>query len=177
MWDDVPVIAIFGVLMAIGTARSQATYWLARWVTEATADDTAPNGSMRARFAAWLQRPLLVRTRRMLQGWGLPLVTLSYVTVGLQTAILASAGVLRISWWRFTIAQLVGTVGWAAFYTLIGAAAWKAVLGGLSGTTWLIIILAIGLGMLAMYLTTRAQVRRRDIRRQTIDKQSATNSS
>lgn len=162
MWDDVPVLVIFAVLWTIGTLRSQATYWLARWVTEAAADDTARPGSIRARFAGWLERPLLIRARILLEGWGSPLVALCYLTVGLQTAVLASAGVLRMHWVRFTIAQVIGATGWAAFYTVIGATAWQAVLGGLSGTTWLIIAVAIGLVMLATYLVKQTQVRRRE---------------
>lgn len=162
MWDDVPVLVIFVVLWAIGTLRSQATYWLARWVTEAAADDTARPGSIRARFAAWMERPLLVRARTLLEGWGSPLIALCYLTVGLQTAVLASAGVLRMHWVRFTVAQVIGATGWAAFYTLVGAAAWQAVLGGLSGTMWLAIAAAAGLVMLGTYLIKQALVRRRE---------------
>jgi membrane protein DedA with SNARE-associated domain len=161
MWDDVPVLVILLVLWAIGTLRGQATYWLARWVTEATADEGARPGSFRAGFAAWLQRPFLIRARTMLEGWGSPLVALCYLTVGLQTAVLASAGVLRMHWLRFTVAQVIGALGWAGFYTLIGAAAWQAVLGGLSGTAWLLIGSAIGVLMLATYLLKQAQLKRR----------------
>ncbi|WP_134324641.1 DedA family protein [Cumulibacter soli] len=161
MWDDVPVTIIFVVLWSIAMLRGQATYWIARWATEATADGTALPDSFRARFAAWLQRPLLVRARRMLEGWGSPLIALCYLTVGLQTAVLASAGVLRMHWLRFTLAQVVGALGWAGFYTFVGASAWKAVLGGVSGTTWLLILAVIAVVMLGMYLVKRTLVRRR----------------
>lgn len=161
MWDDVPVLLIFVVLWTIATLRGQATYWLARWATEATADATARDGSFRAGFAAWLRRPLLLRARALLEGWGWPLVALCYLTVGLQTAVLAAAGVLRMRWSRFTLAQVLGALGWAGFYTLIGAAAWKAVLGGLSGTGWLLVLAAVGVLMLLTYLLKQHQVRRR----------------
>lgn len=162
MWDDVPILVIFAVLWAIGTLRGQATYWLARWVTEATADDTARDGSFRAGLAAWLERPLLKRARSMLEGWGSPLVALGYLTVGLQTAILASAGVLRMKWVRFTAAQVVGAIGWAGVYTFIGAAAWQAVLGGLSAAAWLSVAATIGVLMLATFLVKQTLVKRRE---------------
>lgn len=164
-WEDIPVLGIFAVLWTVAMLRGQATYALARWATEATIDETADETSFRARLAGWLNRPMPLRARRLLEGWGWPAISLSYLTVGLQTALLAAAGVLRMSWLKFTAAQFIGAVGWAAIYTTIGATAWQAVLGGVSGTTWLIIVAAIGLVLLATYTIKRIQERRRELRR------------
>lgn len=164
-WEGIPVVGIFAVLWAIAMLRGQATYWLARWATEAAADETAAEGSLRARFAGWLARPLVVRARRLLEGWGWPVVSLSYLTVGLQTAVLASAGVLRMAWPRFAAAQTLGALGWAMVYTTIGATAWQSVLGGASGWTWLLVLALAGLALGVTYLLKRAMLRRRQARR------------
>ena len=58
--------------------------------------------------------------------WGLAAVPLCYLTVGVQTLVLAAAGVTRVRWWHFTIAQVPGVLAWATIYSTIGFAVWAA---------------------------------------------------
>lgn len=50
------------------------------------------------------------------------MVTLSYATVGFQTAIHLAAGAMRMSFVRYLVAMLPGCAGWAAVYSLGGLA-------------------------------------------------------
>src|SRR5699024_5503468 len=62
---------------------------------------------------------------RALHRWGLVMVPLSYVTVGFQSMVQAGAGILRIAWWKYLIAQLPGAFVWGLFYATGGFLAWK----------------------------------------------------
>lgn len=149
-FERIPVAGIFALLFAVALLRGQATYWIARLAVEASGGAEPAEGS---RVARWLNRPLFVRARRLLEGWGLPIVSLSYLTVGLQSAVLASAGVLRLQWWRFSVAQTIGALGWAAIYTTIGVAAWQAVLRTLSWQMLVGIACALGIVLgVSLYL-------------------------
>jgi len=121
----------FTALYLVATPRGQATYWLARLVTE-QADRRIGRGHRRgiggglAAVRRWLEGESVARGRRAVRRWGLPAVPLCYLTVGFQTLVLAAAGVLRVRWIAFTLAQLPGALAWAAIYTTIGWAAWEA---------------------------------------------------
>ena len=131
-------------LLVIGMARGQGTYWIARLAATGTSRVGEHSGAWRRRVAAWLTGPKVAAGRNALGRWGLPLITLCYLTVGLQTVVLASAGVLRIGWLRFTLAQLPGAAAWALIYSTIGFAAWEAALGAaVSSPLGLALVLAV----------------------------------
>ena len=67
------------------------------------------------------------------EGWvrrfGPPAVALGFLTVGVQTAINVSAGVLRMPQRRWLPAVVVGSLLWATLYTTVGLAFVGALLG------------------------------------------------
>jgi membrane protein DedA with SNARE-associated domain len=64
----------------------------------------------------------------MVHRWGPFAVTLAYLTVGVQTVVFTSAGLLRMPYLRFTIASIPGSVAWAFIWGTVGlGAAWAAV--------------------------------------------------
>jgi membrane protein DedA with SNARE-associated domain len=127
--SDRPVWQAFTALYLVATLRGQATYWLARLVTEqADRRIGRRHGGRLAAVRRWLEGESVARGRRAIRRWGLPAVPLCYLTVGFQTLVLAAAGVLRVRWVAFTLAQLPGALAWAAIYTTIGWAAWQALL-------------------------------------------------
>lgn len=121
-----PFVAVVIFMFALGMCRGQATYWLARVVTEQALRRTHPVQGWRLRMHRWLSDGAADRGRAILNRWGLPAVTLCYLTVGVQTIVLASAGVTRIPWSRFTLAQAPGALAWAVIYSTIGFAVWAA---------------------------------------------------
>ncbi len=115
--DGKPFAITFAVLFGIVLLRAQATYWIARGVTA---------GVLHTRWAAKVTGPRTTRAIAALNRWGLPLVTISFLTIGLQTVVNAAAGLIRMPWIRYTIAMLIGCVAWALIYATVGIAAVEA---------------------------------------------------
>ena len=122
------VLALFVVVFC----RAQATYWLARG---------AIAGASRSRWGRWLDSAAVRRGSAMLDRWGLPVVTVSFLTVGLQTIMNAAAGVARVPWWRYTIAMAPGCVAWAFVYATVGIALFWAVVATVAGSPWGVVAL------------------------------------
>lgn len=160
-WETAPFwVALLG-LSAIGLARGQATYWIARFVTEQTLRRVHPSEGWQAGVHAWLQGEGLARGRRSIERWGLVVVPLSYLTVGFQTLVLAAAGVLRIGWVRFTLAQLPGALAWGLIYATIGFAVWEAALLAAAGSPWALAgIVAVLVVVFATVVSRRVRTRR-----------------
>ena len=121
--DGWPYAAVFALFFASGMARSHLTYWAGRGLR---------HGGGRSRLAAHLDRPVVARAEGMVRRLGAPVVTLSFLTVGLQTAVNAAAGSLRMPMSRYLPATVVGSLAWAALYTTVGFAVARAWLGGLA---------------------------------------------
>ncbi len=45
--------------------------------------------------------------------WGMPVVPLSFLTVGLQSAVHGACGLLRLRWLRYTLWSVPGWLVWA----------------------------------------------------------------
>src|SRR5690625_5071339 len=67
-----------------------------------------------------------LRADRVLDRWGPPAVTVSFLTIGFQTAINLASGVIRMRWYRYLPALLIGGALWAPIYTTIGSVSWMA---------------------------------------------------
>jgi membrane protein DedA with SNARE-associated domain len=74
--------------------------------------------------------------------FGAPAVTLGFLTVGVQTAINASAGMLRMPQRRFLPAVTLGALLWAVLYTTVGFTVVDAWLGGVAWW-WAVVALAV----------------------------------
>jgi hypothetical protein len=150
-----PVEAVIGALFVIVMGRSHLFYWIGRGVTDGTtvlvaraghahgadpvgadpvegaaADGAAPapDQGTRARVRRLLTGPGARRGLAMVHRWGPFAVTLAYLTVGVQTVVFTSAGLLRMPYLRFTIASIPGSVAWAFIWGTVGlGAAWAAV--------------------------------------------------
>ncbi|MGN6408962.1 MAG: DedA family protein [Curtobacterium sp.] len=138
------VLALFAVV----SCRAQATYWLAR---------VAVTGVARSRWGRWLDSAAVRRGSALLDRWGLPVVTISFLTVGLQTVVNAAAGVARVPWWRYTIAMLPGCVAWAFVYATVGIALFWA---AFAGSPWgIVVLVALAVGAAAVLWTVRRRRR------------------
>lgn len=115
-----PVWVVFTVLFLGAFVRGNATYWIGRAIR---------SGGARSRFATMLERPGMARAERWVRTVGPPAVALGFLTVGVQSAINLSAGVLRMPQRRWLPAVTAGALLWATLYTSIGLAFVGAVLG------------------------------------------------
>ncbi|WP_018024468.1 DedA family protein [Corynebacterium ulceribovis] len=128
-----PFWLAWAFFFAVGMARGQGTYWLARYVSKHT--------------NPWLERKLshgaLTRGKTTLQRVGVAAIPLCYFTVGLQTMVLLAAGFLGITWSVFTAAQIPGVVVWAAVYSTVGFVAWLSAIEAIAGHWWPLALLIV----------------------------------
>lgn len=116
--------------------RAQATYWIARVLTQQTLDHTAPRRGIAHRLHAWLEGRSARRGVESLRRWGAIAVPLSFLTVGAQTVVNAGAGVIRMPAWRYTLVMLPGCAAWAVVWTTVGMSAFYAAIGSGLSTGW-----------------------------------------
>lgn len=118
-----PVWVVFTVLAVGAYARGNATYWLGRG---------ARVGSERTRWKGYAASPPIRAAERWVQRMGPPLVSIGFLTVGVQSAINFAAGLLRMPQRFFQPAVIVGALLWSALYTTVGFAVIEAAFGSLS---------------------------------------------
>ncbi|TDE13471.1 DedA family protein [Jiangella asiatica] len=99
------------VMFGIVVARAQATYWVGR---------AAGAGITRSRWGERIGRARLERAERFVARYGPAAVTLSFLTVGVQTAVNAVAGGTRMPFGRYLVAMLLGSAMWAVIWTVGG---------------------------------------------------------
>lgn len=152
--DNKPFAITFGVLFLIVLLRAQATYWLGRGVTA---------GVLHTRWADKISGPRTTTAIAALNRWGLPLVTVSFLTVGFQTVVNAAAGLIRMPWIRYTVAMLIGCIAWALIYATVGFVAVEAALSLAAHSPWT--LAAVGVLIVAVIVVV-VLVRRRKNRQQ-----------
>lgn len=111
-WDG-PWIWVWIALFGIVFCRAGATYLLGR----AARTGMARFSSVQKVMASTVYQ----RAERALDRWGPPAVALSFLSVGFQTAINLAAGVIRMQWFRYVPALIIGGALWATIYTTIGS--------------------------------------------------------
>ena len=114
-----PFAVAFGSLFVIVMLRANATYWLGRGALR--------GGTLSRRFAHRLAGPTMQRARRFSARCGVVAVPLSFLTVGVQTAINFSAGFTLMPLRRYLPAVTVGSVLWALLYSTVGFVGWSAI--------------------------------------------------
>lgn len=119
---ELPFWQAFAALFLIVMARSNATYWVGRGA-----------------IAGWrARRPRpdregRERAEQLIRRWGPVAVALSYLTIGVQTTIHLTAGLLRMPMVAYLPGAVVGSAMWATIYATIGLAvveAWIAAQAG-----------------------------------------------
>lgn len=116
--------------------RANTTYWIGRGIAA---------GVSHSRFEHVLQGPIYQRARRFMARWGILAVPLSFLTVGIQTAVNASAGISRMPQVRYLPAVVVGCLMWALIYATVGMAVVYAALA--VGWQWValaVVLLVVG---------------------------------
>lgn len=142
---DWPAVPLFAFLLVVATLRGGATYALGRGGRGAT-----------DRWSRLADRPSVRRSEEFVRRYGAPAVTVSFLTVGVQTAVNLAAGALRMPLTRYAPALLAGAAIWATIYVTVGLAVLEAVVGGRSGR-----LLLAGLAALVLALLIGRIVRRR----------------
>lgn len=137
--DSLPLLPAIGFLLVVIYLRAGGTYLLGR-LAFTLAD--------RGRFHKIATSPRVENAAATINRWGAPVVALSFLTVGFQTAANLAAGVTRMPLSRYLPALAVGGFAWAVIYATVGLAAfslwWKVALTN-PVFAGLIVLAAIGL--------------------------------
>lgn len=110
--NELPLALAFLALFAIVMVRANATYWIGRGLRA---------GASRSRWGLRLDSSAMSRAERLVARWGAGAVVVSFLTIGLQTAINATAGALRMPVRRYLPAVVLGCLLWATVYSTLGA--------------------------------------------------------
>ena len=147
--NDAPFGVTFIAFFLGAFARGNATYWVGRGIAK---------GVERTRFQRHLQGAVYRRAQKFIGRWGVFAVPLSFLTIGIQSAVNASAGISRMPLRRYLPAVALGALLWSLIYTTVGMAvfyAWLAL-----DWPWVVAgLLAVGavvLGVLRMRIRKQA---------------------
>ena len=151
--QDGPFALLYTFLFVVVFFRAQATYGVGRAVAA---------GALRSRWARYVEGPRVRRATDVIDRWGLPVIPLSFLTIGFQTAVNAGAGLLRIRWPRYTVAMLPGCVMWAAIYAVGGLAAFEAGVALAAQSPWVLTTVGLAVASVAAGMVIVARRRRRD---------------
>ncbi len=150
-WDS-PLPVIIGALFVIVMARANGTYWLGRGLIA---------GAQKTRLAHWVDKPSYQRAQRLLQKWGAPLVTVSFLTVGFQTLVNLAAGTARMSLSRYLPAVTLGCIIWAVVYGTVGLVGFEAFLTAYDeNPTLTLLVMGILVASLALYIYMKVRTQR-----------------
>ena len=112
--QGMPLWEAIAFLYFVVLCRAGGTYAVGRGARSAV---------RRGRFAEYMASPQFERATAIVHRWGAPVVALSFLTVGFQTAVNAAAGVLGMPLRRYLPALLVGGLVWSIIYATVGLAA------------------------------------------------------
>ncbi len=115
--NEAPFMVTFTFFFIGAMLRGNATYWLGRAVAR---------GVENTRYQKIVRGAMYQRAQRFIARWGMLAVPLCFLTVGIQSAVNATAGVSRMPLRRYLPAVTVGALAWALIYTTIGMAIFYA---------------------------------------------------
>ncbi|MFH8837933.1 DedA family protein [Streptomyces sp. NPDC017868] len=108
------IVLTAGALYVIVLLRAGGTFAVG-WLAGA--------GTRRSRFSGRISSARFRRDERAIQRWGAPVVAVSFLTVGFQTAANFLAGSMRMPLSRYLPALFVGGGAWALIYGAAGVGA------------------------------------------------------
>ncbi len=161
-----PFVVVLVVLFAIVFARSHLTYWAGRALARGALYGQDKLGGPSwwrgtvAHIGRFAESAPARRGLSMVRRWGPVAVVLAYLTVGVQTAVFAGSGLLRMPYGRFTLASLPGALGWALIWATVGLGAVWAALALSARSPWALTGVLVVLAVVAAALVV-ARARRR----------------
>lgn len=152
---SLPFVWAFAILFVIVMLRSNATYWAGRGLAA---------GGRKTNMQKYLNSPAVLRAERIIARWGAPAVSVSFLTIGVQTAINLSAGFGRMPLRRYILATVLGSIAWATMYATVGLAAFEAALAAAAGSPMALImlVLVVGAAILSAHLFRVSRTRKLD---------------
>ncbi|WP_019136839.1 hypothetical protein, partial [Cellulomonas massiliensis] len=161
-----PIGMALGLLFLVVLVRSHATYWAGRGVV-AGAEGVGTSSrspqwyrSTLEHLDRWTSSHAARRGLDLVRRWGAPAVTAAYLTIGLQTAVFAASGLIRMPYGRFTIASIPGSVAWAVVWGTVGFGAFYAAVSLVAASPWAALGVAVVLLVVGGFVWRRRLLRR-----------------
>jgi membrane protein DedA with SNARE-associated domain len=147
-----PFVLAASFLTLVAAVRSQCTYWLGRGIRA---------GLIRAEWAKKMSGEAATRATRWLEKWGWPIIPLSFLTVGFQSAVNLTAGLIGWRWSRYTPAAAIGWVIWGCVYAAGGLAVFAGLAALFKRSPWLAVVavLAVAAAITTVGLIRKARAR------------------
>jgi len=143
------IAALF--LTAVAAVRSQLTYLLGRGIRA---------GVVRVAWATTMAQDKQPKAVASLQKWGWPLIPLSFLTVGFQTAVQLTAGLVGWRYLPYTLASIPGWILWGVVYAAGGLAAFAGILALWHQSWWLVLLaIVVVTGIIITIVKVRNRVR------------------
>ena len=140
-------VVAYVFLVVVVHLRAGGTYALGR---------LARRAGDRSRASGMLARPMVRRSEQLVGRFGPPAVSVSFLTVGFQSAMNLAAGFLRMPLRHYLPALTVGALVWAGMYLSVGLAVLRAWNADGGGTTLVaLVVLAVLVGGLAVVVRRR----------------------
>ncbi|AIY00607.1 hypothetical protein ART_1008 [Arthrobacter sp. PAMC 25486] len=152
---SLPFVWAFLILFVIVMLRSNGTYWAGRGLAA---------GGRKTKLQKHLDSPAVLRAEKVIARWGAPAVSVSFLTIGVQTAINMAAGLGRMPLRRYIPATIVGSIAWACIYATIGLATFDAAIAAAAGSplALVLLVLAVGVVLLGVHLFRVSRTRKLD---------------
>lgn len=153
-FDALPIEVALAFMWVVGIVRTSIVYALGALAAE--------GGARLDRIRKAMDSPLYRKARRLINRWGVIAVSLCFLTVGLQTAVIITTGFTKMPLRRWVPAMLLGTFIWACIYTTIGF----AILAALGLEPWMF---PLALAIIITVMVIVAQLRELRINRETVE--------
>ena len=132
--EEQPFLVAVAFLTCVVGFRAEGTYWLGRGVRA---------GVVRASWAQKFASDNEKRVVAKLEKWGWPIIPLSFLTVGFQTAVQFTAGLIGWRWLPYTLAALPGGIAWGCVYAAGGLAVVVGILALARQSWWLAVLVVV----------------------------------
>jgi membrane protein DedA with SNARE-associated domain len=103
------------------------------------------------------------RAERFMARWGVFAVPLSFLTIGIQTAVNLTAGVTRVPLVRYLPAVTVGALIWGVLYATVGLAAFYAAAALAVRSPWAAAAVVALIGAAVVWVLWRRSHRREPV--------------
>lgn len=143
IFEGWPLPVAVAALFVIVLLRAGGTYAIGRGSRAGVKRLLERRGRMAPKFA---------RAESVIGRYGAPVVALSFLTVGFQTAVNLAAGVLRMPLVKYIPALLVGGAMWATLYGVLGLATVNAIMQAAAQNPVAAILSVIGVVALLVLL-------------------------
>lgn len=160
---SLPLVWSILFFWALAICRATVTFTLGRGMAK---------GAEHTALRRYMAGPIYERAMRFVDKWGPWAIPLCFLTVGIQTAVIGSAGVAKMRWRRFIPAMLLGTFIWGIIYGTVGMAVVWTVIWAVLGNPWAIpalIVVVVGIFLIFWWRTggfarLRASIAQRRLR-------------